>query len=110
MPYNAYLLQKYDAHINVEVCASVKSVKYLFKYVFKGHDRATVHVTDAGTPNPQTGAIEGAAAANIDEIGDFIDARYVRVNVAAVQIPLGLPFPLCGSPTSTPTRLQVGVL
>jgi len=42
--YNPYLLAKYDAHINVEVCSTVKSVKYLYKYVFKGHDMATVEV------------------------------------------------------------------
>ncbi|UYV76743.1 hypothetical protein LAZ67_14001932, partial [Cordylochernes scorpioides] len=40
VPYNPYLLVRFNAHINVEVCASVKSVKYLFKYVYKGHDIA----------------------------------------------------------------------
>ncbi|UYV66597.1 hypothetical protein LAZ67_4002252 [Cordylochernes scorpioides] len=29
VPYNPYLLVRFNAHINVEVCASVKSVKYL---------------------------------------------------------------------------------
>ena len=42
VPYNAYLLLRYNAHINVEYCASVKAVKYLYKYIFKGHDRAVV--------------------------------------------------------------------
>ena len=28
VPYNPYLLRKYGAHINVEVCTSLKSVKY----------------------------------------------------------------------------------
>lgn len=41
VPYNPYLLSKYNAHINVEVCSSVKSVLYLYKYVYKGHDAAT---------------------------------------------------------------------
>ncbi|XP_025192084.1 uncharacterized protein LOC112592288 [Melanaphis sacchari] len=44
VPYNPYLLIKYDAHINVEVCSTVKSVMYLYKYVYKGHDAATVEV------------------------------------------------------------------
>ncbi|XP_008190127.1 uncharacterized protein LOC103311980 [Acyrthosiphon pisum] len=44
VPYNPYLLAKYDAHINVEVCSTVKSVQYLYKYVYKGHDAATMEV------------------------------------------------------------------
>jgi hypothetical protein len=44
VPYNPYLLLKYNCHINVEVCASVKSFKYLYKYIFKGHDVALMQV------------------------------------------------------------------
>ena len=42
VPHNLYLATKYNAHINVEICSSVLAVKYLYKYVYKGHDRATV--------------------------------------------------------------------
>ncbi|XP_039601724.1 LOW QUALITY PROTEIN: uncharacterized protein LOC120523984 [Polypterus senegalus] len=42
VPCNKYLLLKYNAHINVEISSTIKSVKYLFKYVYKGHDRATL--------------------------------------------------------------------
>ena len=42
MPYSPYLLLKYQCHINVEVCLSVRGVKYLYKYVHKGPDRAMV--------------------------------------------------------------------
>ncbi len=42
VPYNPYLLLKYNAHINVEICSTVSAVKYLYKYVYKGHDRAIV--------------------------------------------------------------------
>ena len=38
------LLQKYDCHINVEDCVSIKSLKYLYKYVYKGHDAANIHL------------------------------------------------------------------
>jgi hypothetical protein len=38
VPYNPYLIQKYDCHINVEICSSVMVVQYLFKYVYKGPD------------------------------------------------------------------------
>ena len=33
VPYNPYLLLKYNAHINVEICITVSAVKYLYKYV-----------------------------------------------------------------------------
>ena len=36
VPYNKGLLLKYNAHINVEVCTSVKCVKYIYKYIYKG--------------------------------------------------------------------------
>ena len=29
------MLVKYDCHINVEVCTSIKAVKYLYKYIHK---------------------------------------------------------------------------
>ena len=31
VPYNAYLSLRYNCHINVEVCASIKATKYLYK-------------------------------------------------------------------------------
>ncbi|CAG8584602.1 12428_t:CDS:2, partial [Racocetra persica] len=42
VPHNLYLCKKYNCHINVEICFSIQAVKYLFKYVYKGHDRKTV--------------------------------------------------------------------
>jgi hypothetical protein len=30
---------------NVEVYNNIRAVKYLFKYVYKGHDRATVEIS-----------------------------------------------------------------
>jgi hypothetical protein len=40
VPYNLHLATKYHAHINVEICLSISAVKYLYKYVYKGLDRA----------------------------------------------------------------------
>ena len=59
VPYCPYLLLKYNCHINTEVCASIKAIKYLFKYVYKGHDCASMELRSN------------------DEIQAYIDARYV---------------------------------
>ncbi|XP_073424135.1 LOW QUALITY PROTEIN: uncharacterized protein [Dendrobates tinctorius] len=47
VPYNPFLLTKYKCHINVEICASIQGVKYLFKYVYKGHDKANLEISAA---------------------------------------------------------------
>jgi hypothetical protein len=44
VPYNPFLLRKYRSYINVEVCATVQAVKYIYKYVYKGSDRTTAAV------------------------------------------------------------------
>ena len=62
--YNPYLSEKFGAHINVEACTTIKSVKYPFKYVYKGYDCAIVEVKET-------------SELNHDEISTFLDARYV---------------------------------
>ena len=63
VPHNRYLSLRYNCHINVEVCTTITAVKYLFKYVYKGHDRASISVASADV--------------DPDEIKRFLDARYV---------------------------------
>ena len=65
VPYNKYLTLKYNCHINVESCQSVKSIKYIFKYIYKGYDCASVQI------NSRDGTVVH------DEINHFLDARYV---------------------------------
>ncbi|CAI6373693.1 unnamed protein product [Macrosiphum euphorbiae] len=40
VPYNPLPLKTFNAHINVEWCHSVKSIKYICKYINKGSDQA----------------------------------------------------------------------
>ena len=46
VPYNPYLSRKYDCHINVEKVVSIRSLKYAFKYVFKGPDMVLVKLVE----------------------------------------------------------------
>ena len=51
VPYNPYLLPKYARHMNLDICTSITStsitsVKYLYKYVYKGHDIRHPSTTD----------------------------------------------------------------
>ncbi len=58
--HSKYLIWKYRCHINVESIASVKAIKYIYKYVYKGHDRTTMEFGRC-----------------IDEVKQYLDARYV---------------------------------
>jgi len=71
VPYNPWLLLKYDCYINVEVCSSIKSIKYLYKYVYKGPDRVAMEV--------RRGSI-------VDEVQQYIDARWICALVALWKI------------------------
>ncbi|SAL96239.1 hypothetical protein, partial, partial [Absidia glauca] len=63
VPYNPYLCQKYNCHINVEICTSSRAVKYLCKYVTKGSDRSTFGLANQNE--------------DVNEIEDFQNARYI---------------------------------
>ncbi|CAF4681362.1 unnamed protein product [Rotaria sp. Silwood2] len=63
---------KYNAHVNVEICATVKSIKYLFKYIYKGHDCANIKLQRP----VQEGAAVAQATLEWDEIKAHLDARY----------------------------------
>ena len=72
MPYNPYLLAKYDAHINMEICANVKACKYIFKYVHKGSDRASLCIEQENSGVP-----DGVVPDPVDKIQEYQDARWV---------------------------------
>jgi hypothetical protein len=85
VPYNPYLSAKYGCHINVEVATGIQCVKYLYKYVYKGHDRTCVSVEN-----------DRHAEGPVDEIKEYLDARYVSACEAAWRIfkfPLHMNYP-----------------
>ncbi|CAH1447481.1 unnamed protein product [Lactuca virosa] len=65
VPYNPKLLMMFNFHVNVEVCSSITSVKYVFKYIYKGHDKQVINIDPDGQP------------IYINEIKRYQDARYV---------------------------------
>ena len=72
VPYNRYLLLKYQCHINVECCISIKSVKYIHKYIHKGHNHTTMQLAREGQP--------------INEIKMYLDAHYVSAMEAFMRL------------------------
>lgn len=66
--YCAILLIYLHCHINVEVVGFIKAVKYLFKYIFKGHDAALL----------EFGENMGPLVYN--EVKTFVEGRYVCIN------------------------------
>lgn len=84
VPYSPYLSGKYNCHINVECASSLRSVKYPFKYIHKGGDRATVEIEH-------------------DEISHYLQGRYLAASEATWRI---FHFPIHDQ-TPSVYRLQV---
>ena len=81
VPYCPYITLVYDAHINFEICSSVTAVKYLYKYVYKGHDKAAVSFQKVGgqqnlPDEPQS----------LDKIKLFLDCRYVSASESVWRV------------------------
>jgi hypothetical protein len=77
VPYCPLLSRIFQAHINVEYCNSVKSIKYICKYVNKGSDQAVFGLKKDGTA--------------IDEVECYQLGRYISSNEAVWRI---LDFPI----------------
>jgi hypothetical protein len=63
VPHNKCLLKRFNCHLNVEVVSNVAVVRYLYKYITKGPDRARVEIRVGTGP--------------VDEITEYVDCRYV---------------------------------
>ncbi|KAG6705369.1 hypothetical protein I3842_07G176100 [Carya illinoinensis] len=75
VPYNPYLVSKYNCHINIEICSIVKAVKYLYKYIYKGHNRVAFNIISKEN-NQQ-----------IDEIEQFQSGRWITPPEAIIWTP-----------------------
>jgi hypothetical protein len=90
VPYNLHLATKYHAHINMEICSSISAVKYLFKYVYKGLDRATVVVERRanrhGQENNAQVVVANGEGKNHDEIKTYLEGCYVSASEASWRL------------------------
>lgn len=77
VPYCPKLLETFNCHMNVEIVTSIRSVKYMYKYVYKGHDAANVVIGECDNND---------RIINHDEIHDFIESRYVGPSEACYRI------------------------
>ncbi|XP_003740984.1 uncharacterized protein LOC100902978 [Galendromus occidentalis] len=93
VPFCPYLTLLFDAHINVELCALLHAVKYLYKYLYKGPDRARIRLQQARLPEEEAH----------DEIDAYWDTRYVCAPEAIHRI---FAFPL-NDRSDAVTRLQI---
>jgi hypothetical protein len=59
VPYNRFLTLLFECHINIEILVNSTAIKYLYKYITKGHDMSYMKV-------------EGC-----DETKAYVDAQYV---------------------------------
>ena len=71
VPYNSFLTKLFQCHINVELCTSVRAIKYVCKYICKGQDML---------------AFELKAKNANDETELFQLARYISAPEAAWRI------------------------
>ncbi|XP_028805231.1 uncharacterized protein LOC114760132 [Neltuma alba] len=78
VPYNSFLLSIFQAHINVEKCNQSSAIKYLFKYISKGHDRVVASIYE--------GSQEGSSDCTADEIHQYYNFRYISACEAAWRI------------------------
>ncbi|XP_071723347.1 uncharacterized protein [Rutidosis leptorrhynchoides] len=106
VPFNRDLVVKYQAHINLQICTDGNLMKYLFKYLHKGPDRAKVqilkqpqHSSQDTTPSSQhpnssnthtsskdpIPVLHGISQTK-DEILAYLDCRYLSAYEAVWRI------------------------
>lgn len=74
---------KYQAHINVEWRNQSSSIKYLFKYINKGQDRATTIIEENVECDNSSGV---QTIREVDEIKTYLDCHYISASESCWRI------------------------
>lgn len=67
--YSPYLIKIYNTHINVKVYVSVKTIKYIYKYIYKGDEHITAELQNS-----------------VDEVLCHLNRRYISLQTAVWHI------------------------
>ncbi|XP_034945195.1 uncharacterized protein [Chelonus insularis] len=86
VPYNRILSKRFNSHINVEIISSIKSVKYLYKYVYKGHDKALITI-NGNVSNSDNNAIFRPAEA----VWRILSKPLQEKSHSIIRLPIHLP-------------------
>ncbi|RID48364.1 hypothetical protein BRARA_I04879 [Brassica rapa] len=85
VPHNLSILKKYEAHINVEWCCRTSAIKYLFKYITKGVDRATVLLKEVERGGSEKEKKKDGKDV-INEIDRYMECRYISACEASWRL------------------------
>ena len=91
VPYNPYLSWRYQAHINVEVCALVQAIKYIHKYIYKGSDRTTIQLQETANADEVQRHLQGRYIGACEAIWRLFEYRMHEEFPAVYQLPVHLP-------------------
>ena len=73
VPFNVYLLLRFNAYINIKYYTGFNTIKYVYKYVYKGANRAIVRIASAEETTR-------------NKVKEYLNARYVSVLEGAFRI------------------------
>jgi hypothetical protein len=85
VPYNPMLLEMFDCHINVEICAHKRCFKYVYKYCFKSPDHATVEIDEISA------YLSGRLLSANEAVWRFLGLRLHNEHPAVMRLDVHLP-------------------
>ncbi|OWZ17966.1 Helitron helicase [Phytophthora megakarya] len=73
VPFKLYLSRKYNCHINIDICTGITVVKDIYKYVYKGSDKAMFTIESVENERERVTRVR----VEPNEIIRYLNARYI---------------------------------